>query len=64
MPEKPQLPKTGVKRTAAKKGPAISVAEFLALKNPKGNLLLSLAGETVLNIFRAHLLAGREIHEV
>ena len=47
MPEKPQLPKTGVKRTAAKKGPAISVAEFLALKNPKGNLLLSVAGETV-----------------
>ena len=47
MPEKPQLPKTGVKRTAAKKGPVISVAEFLALKNPKGNLLLSVAGETV-----------------
>ncbi|MFZ0062478.1 MAG: non-homologous end-joining DNA ligase [Pyrinomonadaceae bacterium] len=47
MPEKPQLPKTGVKRTAAKKGPAISVAEFLALKNPKGSLLLSVAGETV-----------------
>jgi bifunctional non-homologous end joining protein LigD len=38
---------TGVKRTAAKKGPAISVAEFLALKNPKGNLLLAIDGETV-----------------
>ncbi|HET6670394.1 MAG TPA: non-homologous end-joining DNA ligase [Pyrinomonadaceae bacterium] len=47
MPEKPQLPKSGVKRTAAKKGPAISVVEFLALKNPKGNLLLSVEGETV-----------------
>jgi bifunctional non-homologous end joining protein LigD len=47
MPEKPQLPKTGVKRTAAKKGPAISVGEFLDLKNPKGNQLLSVAGETV-----------------
>ena len=47
MPAKPSAPKTGVKRTAPKKGPAISVAEFLALKKPKGNLLLAIDGETV-----------------
>jgi bifunctional non-homologous end joining protein LigD len=42
-----ELPKTRVKRTASKKGPALSVEEFLTLKNPKGNLLLSVDGETV-----------------
>ena len=47
MPKVPAQPKTGVKRTAAKKGPSISVAEFLALKKPKGNLLLSVEGENV-----------------
>ena len=36
-----------LKRTAAKKGAAISLAEFLALKNPKGNLLLDADGENV-----------------
>ena len=41
------VPKARIKRTASKQGPAISVAEFLALKNPKGNLLLSVDGETV-----------------
>ncbi|MGH9906924.1 MAG: hypothetical protein ACRD8U_15245, partial [Pyrinomonadaceae bacterium] len=30
-----------LKRTAGKRGPAISVDEFLALKNPKGDLILS-----------------------
>ena len=47
MPAKQSPPKTGVKRTAPKKGQAISVAEFLALKKPKGNLLLEIDGETV-----------------
>lgn len=47
MPAKRALPKAGVKRTAPKTGPAISVAEFLALKKPKGNLLLSVDGENV-----------------
>jgi bifunctional non-homologous end joining protein LigD len=46
MPAKPAT-KSGVKRTAAKKGPAISVDEFLALKKPKGNLLLSVDGKVV-----------------
>lgn len=36
-----------LKRTAAKKGAAVSLAEFLALKNPKGNLLLAVDGENV-----------------
>jgi len=30
--------KAHLKRTAGKQGPAISVEEFLALKNPKGDL--------------------------
>lgn len=47
MPAKPATPKSGVKRTAAKKGPAISVDEFLKLKKPKGNLLLSVDGNVV-----------------
>lgn len=36
-----------LKRTAGKKGPAISVAEFLALKNPKGDLILAVDGQLV-----------------
>lgn len=39
--------KSGVKRTAPKKGPTISVEEFLALKRPKGDLLLNVTGEHV-----------------
>jgi bifunctional non-homologous end joining protein LigD len=38
---------TGVKRTPAKRGPMISVADFLALKNPKGDLLLDIDGRHV-----------------
>src|SRR6266850_526103 len=37
----------GVKRTPAKKGAAISVAEFLKLKQPKGDLILEVEGQTV-----------------
>lgn len=44
---KSQLPKARLKRTAQKQGNAISIDEFLALKNPKGNLLLSVDGENV-----------------
>jgi bifunctional non-homologous end joining protein LigD len=36
-----------VKRTVAKKGAGISVEEFLNLKQPKGNLLLEVEGQTV-----------------
>ena len=36
-----------LKRTAEKEGPAISVEEFLALKNPKGNLILAVEGQHV-----------------
>jgi len=36
-----------VKRTPAKKGAAISAAEFLKLKQPKGDLLLDVDGQTV-----------------
>lgn len=36
-----------VKQTPAKKGAAISVAEFLDLKQPKGDLLLNVEGQTV-----------------
>src|SRR5258708_338350 len=39
--------KPEIKRTAAKKGPAISVAEFLSLKKPKGDLLLAVSGKHV-----------------
>lgn len=38
---------SAVKRTAAKKGVAISVEEFLELKQPKGDLLLAVDRETV-----------------
>src|SRR2546425_12625353 len=36
-----------VKRTRQKEGPAISPAEFLALKKPKGDLILEIGGERV-----------------
>lgn len=36
-----------LKRTARKSGPTISVEEFFALKNPKGDLLLNVDGEHV-----------------
>jgi len=39
--------KPDIKRTAAKKGPAISVADFLPLKKPKGELLLNVDGSRV-----------------
>ena len=45
MPEKKKT--TGVKVTRQKEGRAISVAEFLALKKPKGDLLLNVDGEVV-----------------
>lgn len=43
IPEK----QSDVKRTPAKKGAAISVAEFFSLKQPKGDLLLDVAGQSV-----------------
>jgi bifunctional non-homologous end joining protein LigD len=36
-----------VKRTAQREGPSISAKEFLALKKPKGNLILEIEGERV-----------------
>jgi bifunctional non-homologous end joining protein LigD len=49
MPKsKVEAPKTTpVKRTAAPKGAAISVTEFLKLKQPKGDLVLDVAGQAV-----------------
>jgi len=47
MAKKTTAAKTQVNRTAGKTGPAISIDEFLALKNPKGDLLLSVDGENV-----------------
>jgi bifunctional non-homologous end joining protein LigD len=38
---------SAVKRTPRKRGPSVSVNEFLALKNPKGDLILSVEGENV-----------------
>jgi len=38
---------SSVKRTPAKKGAAISVAEFLKLKQPKGDLILDVEGQPV-----------------
>ena len=38
---------SGVKRTRAREGPAISPEEFLALKKPKGDLLLEIKNERV-----------------
>ncbi len=46
-PKAVEQKKTAVKRTAAKKGVAISVEEFLELKQPKGDLLLAVDGQTV-----------------
>ena len=39
--------KSDVKRTAPKKGPAVSIEEFLSIKQPKGDLLLALDGKLV-----------------
>jgi bifunctional non-homologous end joining protein LigD len=39
--------KSDIKRTAPKKGPAVSLEEFLSLKQPKGDLLLALDGKIV-----------------
>src|SRR5438132_2712551 len=39
--------KTGVKRTAQREGPSISAKEFLALKKPKGDLILEIDGDRV-----------------
>jgi DNA ligase D len=39
--------KSTVKRTPAKKGAAISLAEFLKLKQPKGDLILDVEGQPV-----------------
>jgi len=45
---KPNLTKpAGVKRTALKKGNALSVDEFLHLKQPKGDLILKVEGQSV-----------------
>jgi bifunctional non-homologous end joining protein LigD len=38
---------TAIKRTPTKKGDAISVAEFLELKQPRGDMLLDVEGQTV-----------------
>ncbi|HXM36083.1 MAG TPA: non-homologous end-joining DNA ligase [Pyrinomonadaceae bacterium] len=39
--------KPDIKRTAPKKGPSVSVEEFLSLKQPKGDLLLAVDGKQV-----------------
>jgi bifunctional non-homologous end joining protein LigD len=39
--------KTRVKRTRQREGPSISAEEFLALKKPKGDLILKIGGERV-----------------
>ncbi len=39
--------KAQLKRTARKQGPPVSVDEFFALKNPKGDLILDVEGEHV-----------------
>ena len=46
MPSEPTK-KPVVKRTAPKQGPSISVAEFLSLKQPKGDLLVNIGGKHV-----------------
>jgi DNA ligase D len=48
MARKTTLTEKGqLKRTAGKKGPAIPVEEFLALKKPKGDLILAVEGQHV-----------------
>ena len=48
MPKPKATPKQStVKRAPAKKGTAISAEEFLSLKQPKGDLLVSVEGQTV-----------------
>ena len=42
------IKRAAVKRTASKHGPSISVDEFPALKNPKGDLILNVAGQHVM----------------
>src|SRR3979409_9151 len=39
--------KPEIKRTAARKGPSVSVEKFLSLKQPKGDLLLAVDGKQV-----------------
>lgn len=46
-PERKQVKAGGVKLTRQKSGPAVSVAEFLALKKPKGDLILEIDGQRV-----------------
>ena len=43
----PGVKQSSVKRTKPKPGSAISLEEFLALKNPKGDLKLEIEGEQV-----------------
>jgi len=45
--ERRQTKAGGVKLTRLKEGPATSIQEFLALKKPKGDLLLAIEGERV-----------------
>lgn len=47
MASKRPVVKTQVKGTVGKQSPAVSVQEFITLKNPKGNLLLNVDGEHV-----------------
>src|SRR5260370_30978846 len=42
-----QSPATKIKRTPVPKGPVISTQEFLALKDPKGDLVLEIENERV-----------------
>ncbi len=47
MPKAGSQKQSSVKRTPEKKGDAISVAEFLKLKQPKGDLLVDVEGQAV-----------------
>src|SRR5215813_13970755 len=44
---KPLKKSSAIKRTPPKKGPEISVDEFLSLKSPKGDLIVNIDGEHV-----------------
>ena len=46
-PKKPSQKQFDVKRTAVKKGAAISVAQFVKLKQPKGDLIVEVEGQAV-----------------